>query len=96
MELQRFFGIYDILNESNAKYIYDRANEMLQGEGFSACGFINRSNVSLICTTDDPLDTLEHHKKIREQGKVSAKVLPTFRPDKVVNINLETFVHVNP
>ncbi len=92
LELQRFFGIYDVLNEKTARDIYERANEMLRTEGFSAWGFIERSNVSLICTTDDPIDSLEYHKKIKEQGRPRAKVLPTFRPDKVVNINLDTFV----
>ena len=92
LELRRFFGIYDILNEKNAKSIFERANKLLEGDDFSAQSLINRSNVSVICTTDDPADSLEYHKKINAEGKLSAKVLPTFRPDKAVGITNETFL----
>lgn len=92
LELQRFFGIYDILNEENAKSIYDRANEMIQSEDFTAQRLIEKSNVAVICTTDDPCDTLEYHIKIKESGKMKAQVLPTFRPDKAVEITKETFL----
>lgn len=92
LELQRFFGIDDILNEKNAAMIYEKANKMIASSGFSAQGLINKSNVEIICTTDDPVDTLEYHKKIREDGKLKTKVLPTFRPDKAVECCLATFV----
>jgi len=92
LELQRFFGIDKILNEDTAQEIYDEANKQIAGEGFSAQSLIERSNVKLICTTDDPLDTLEYHIKIKQDGKLKAKVLPTFRPDKTVEICLETFI----
>lgn len=92
LELRRFFGIFDILNEKTAKDIYDRANKQIASGEFTAQKLIERSNVKLICTTDDPLDALEFHKQIKEDGKLSAKVLPTFRPDKAVEINAETFI----
>ena len=92
LELQRFFGITDILNEKTAKAIYDKANEQIRGEGFSAQALIEKSNVKVICTTDDPADSLEYHIRIKEEGKLSAKVYPTFRPDKIVEIGLETFL----
>lgn len=92
LELQRYFGIYDLLNEKNADAIWQKANELLSGEGFTVRDLIKKSNVKLICTTDDPVDNLEYHKKIRESGELEAKVLPTFRPDKVVEINKETFL----
>ena len=92
LELRRFFGIYDILNEKNARSIFDKANKMLEGDDFSAQSLINRSNVAVICTTDDPADSLEYHKRIKEEGKLSAKVLPTFRPDKATEIAKETFI----
>ncbi len=90
LELQRFFGIKEILNEKSARSIYDRANAMIASADFSAQRLIERSNVEIICTTDDPIDTLEYHIKLKEQNKV--KVLPTFRPDKAVNCEQETFI----
>ena len=92
LELQRFFGITDILNEKNARAIYDKANEQIRGEGFSAQALIEKSNVDVICTTDDPADDLQYHIKIAEEGKLKTKVYPTFRPDKIVEIGLETFI----
>jgi glucuronate isomerase len=92
LELQRFFGINDLLNEKNAPSIWEKANAMLQGEGFGARDLIEKSNVKMICTTDDPVDSLEYHKLIREEGKMTTKVLPACRPDKAVNINLKTFL----
>jgi len=92
LELQRFFGIKDILNEKTARTIYDKANAQIRGEGFSAQALIEKSNVKVICTTDDPADSLEYHIRIKEEGKLSTKVYPTFRPDKVVEIGLETFL----
>lgn len=86
LELQRFFSIYEPLTENNANEMYDKINQMLAGDGFCPRDFIEKSNVAVICTTDDPSDNLEYHKKIAEEGKLSAKVLPTFRPDKAVEI----------
>lgn len=91
LELKRYFDIDMPLNEENAKEIWDKCNELLKKDGFSAQGLIKRSNVEVICTTDDPADTLEYHKQLREQN-FPVKVLPTFRPDKAVNIEKPEFL----
>ena len=89
LELKRYFDIDDTLSEETCKKIWDICNEKLATSEFSAQGLIKRSNVEVICTTDDPADTLEYHKAL--QG-FSTKILPTFRPDKAVEIGKETFV----
>lgn len=91
LELQRYFGIYEILNEKTADYIWRRANERLSDDDFSARSLIKRSAVNVICTTDDPADTLEHHKNIADDKEFEVKVLPTFRPDKGLNIEKPGF-----
>ncbi len=90
LELRRFFGIEDILNEKSARAIYDKANKMIASADFSARNLIKKSNVEVICTTDDPVDSLEYHIELKKQKDV--KVLPTFRPDKAVHLDQETFV----
>ena len=89
LELKRYFDIDDTLSEETCKKIWDICNEKLATPAFSAQNLIKSSNVEVICTTDDPADTLEHHKAL--QG-FPTKILPTFRPDKAVEINKETFV----
>ena len=91
LELKRYFGIDEILTEKNADEIFDKCSALLATEGYSAKGLIARSGVEVVCTTDDPIDTLEHHKAIRESG-FATKVLPTYRPDKAVNIHKDTFL----
>ena len=91
LELKRYFDIDEALTEANADEIYDKCNAKIAAGGFSARQLIKNSNVKVVCTTDDPLDTLEHHIAIRESG-YEVKVLPTYRPDKAVNIHKETFV----
>lgn len=85
LELSRVFGIYDVLNGDNADAVYDYCNEALRSSEFSARGLIKRFNVETICTTDDPLDDLKWHKIIREE-QLGFKVLPTWRPDKIVAV----------
>jgi glucuronate isomerase len=81
LELQRHYGIVQLLNETSADSIYHESTEQLQGKDFSARGIISKMNVETICTTDDPTDTLEYHKKIKSNNfKISVR--PTFRPDK--------------
>lgn len=92
LELQRFFGIYEVLNEKTAPEIWEKTNGLLNGEGFGARDLIKKSNVEIICTTDDPVDSLEYHLKLKECKDFDVKVLPAFRPDKGVNINKQTFV----
>ncbi len=91
LELRRYFDIYEPLNEDTAQSIWERANAKLREDGFTARGLIKRSNVKVLCTTDDPLDDLLYHKKIGELEDFDVKVLPTFRPDKGVEINSESF-----
>lgn len=91
LELQRFFGIYDVIDEDTAPLIWEKANKLLNGEGFNVRDLIKKSNVKVICTTDDPTDTLEYHLKLKEDKSFDVKVLPTFRPDKGMEINAEGF-----
>ncbi len=92
LELQRFFGIYEPLDEDTAPAIWKKANELLSREGFRARDLITKSKVETICTTDDPTDTLEYHIKLKEDESFNVNVLPTFRPDKGIEINLDGFV----
>ena len=91
LELKRYFDIDEALTEKNADEIYDKCNAKIAAGGFSARQLIKNSNVEALCTTDDPIDTLEYHKAIAESG-FEVKVLPTYRPDKVCNIHKETFL----
>ena len=85
LELQRYFGYEGWLNGENAEEVWNLCNEKLQN-GLSARKLIEMSNVEIICTTDDPADTLEWHKKIAEDETFSVKVLPAWRPDKAMGI----------
>ncbi|MBM3443284.1 MAG: glucuronate isomerase [Bacteroidetes bacterium] len=85
LELQRYFGICETLDGRNADAVYDRATAMLQDDGFTARGLLERAQVKVVCTTDDPVDTLEHHQAIRASGW-GIRVLPAFRPDKAMAI----------
>ena len=89
LELKRYFNIDETLNEHNCKKIWDRINECLKSEEFTPKQLILKSNVEVVCTTDDPIDFLEHHKALKD---FKVKVLPTFRPDKAVEIGKDTFV----
>ena len=86
LELKRYFDIDEPLNEQTAKEIWDICNDSLKCDEYSAKALIQKSNVEIICTTDDPADNLINHKKIKDDG-FKTKVLPTFRPDKVVGID---------
>ena len=87
LELQRYFGIHEMLCEDNWEEIWEKCNARLKDADFSTKNIIQNSNVTLICTTDDPADTLEYHKLIKEDKNFKVKVLPAFRPDKAMNIN---------
>lgn len=91
LELKRYFGIDKILSSETAEEIWEQCNAMLEKNNFSARGLILRSNVEAICTTDDPVDTLEYHQSISKDKSFPVKVLPAFRPDKALNINMEGF-----
>ena len=86
LELQRYFGVTKTLNGDTAEEIWNICNEKLQSPELSVQGIIKKSNVKVICTTDDPADDLRWHKKIREDGTCSAKVLPAMRPDAALRI----------
>ena len=87
LELLRYFGIGTLLNESTADEVWERANERLATPEFSVRGLLKQSNVAVVCTTDDPTDTLEFHRRIREDGTLATKVYPTFRPDKALAVH---------
>ncbi len=82
LELQRYFDIHEPLSAKNADEIYRACNAVLQRKDMSARGIMDKSNVQLICTTDDPADDLQHHLAIAADVNVKSAVLPTFRPDK--------------
>ena len=91
LELKRYFGIEKQLTPDTAKEIYDACNSKLAEPGMSARGLIERSNVKLICTTDDPVDSLLYHKQIAEDATCKVKALPAFRPDKAMSIESAGF-----
>jgi glucuronate isomerase len=91
LELRRYFGIDAILSRDTADKIWDKCNEMLQKDEFTAKNLIRRSNVKVICTTDDPTDSLEYHEMIAKDKTFDVKVLPAFRPDKGINIEKAGF-----
>ena len=86
LELARYFGVEERLSRATAESIWERCNARLREPGFSARGFMVRSNVKAVCTTDDPVDTLEHHKAVADSGFV-VRVLPTWRSDKAGKID---------
>ena len=83
LELARVFGIYEILNPATARAIYDECTEKLQSPEYSGQSLMKRFNVKIVCTTDDPADTLEYHRQIAEHP-FGVKVLPAWRPDKAM------------
>jgi glucuronate isomerase len=81
LELKRFFGVDEVLNEKNAEKIWAKCNEQLATPEFSCRNLLTRSNVRVVCSTDDPTDTLEHHAAVAKLKDFPVKVYPTFRPD---------------
>ena len=90
LELQRIFGIKEVLSPKTADEIFEKCNELLKKDEFSARNLLRRSNVKALCTTDDPKDDLKYHKALKEEG-FEIKVLPSFRPDNAVHIEKENF-----
>ena len=86
LELQRYFGFNGALSRKNAEEVWNLCNEKLAQPSMSARNIIKQSNVTLICTTDDPVDSLEWHKKIAEDDSFDVAVLPAWRPDKAMNL----------
>ncbi|WP_312652360.1 glucuronate isomerase [Proteiniclasticum sp.] len=91
MEMKKYFGIDLTINKENAKEIWERANEVISGEDFNVRNLITQSNVKMICTTDDLIDTLEYHDAINADDTFDTKVLPALRPDKLLNIEKEGY-----
>lgn len=92
LELKKYFGYNGILNEKTANEVYDICNKVLQAPDMSARKLIKISDVTLICTTDDPIDTLEWHDKIKADTSFDVHVLPAWRPDRAKNITKPDFV----
>lgn len=84
LELQRYFDVKEPVTEDNAKQIWDKCNALLAQPDFAPRGLLEKMNVKALCTTDDPLDSLEYHKKLVAEWK-NVKVLPSFRPDLAIN-----------
>ncbi len=92
LELRRPFGITGkLLSPSTAGEIWERGNELLAQDNFSARGIMKQMNVKMVGTTDDPIDSLEHHKAVAQDTRFDIKVLPSWRPDKAFNIEAATF-----
>lgn len=89
LELKSAFNIDEVLNPSTAKQIYEECTEKLRTPEFSARGLMKQFNVEVVCTTDDPADSLEHHISLKEEG-FEVKVLPTWRPDKAMAVECAT------
>jgi glucuronate isomerase len=86
LELQRYFGITEVLNSASAKRIYDHCAALLKTPEYSVKNLLLKMNVQVLCTTDDPIDDLAYHKQIKASG-YAIKVLPTFRPDKAMAVD---------
>ena len=91
LELQRFFGWYGALSAKTAEECWNFVNEKFKDPAFSARGLITKSNVETICTTDDPVDSLEYHEKLAKDSSFKTNVLPAWRPDKAMNIEKTTW-----
>lgn len=91
MELKQYFGVNDFICDKNTDIIWNTVNKQLKREGFSRRDFIVKSNVKIICTTDDPLSDLKYHKLLGKEEK-RFKVLPTFRPDEVLGIEKTNYI----
>ncbi len=91
LELQRYFGVYEPLTGDNAMEIYEKCNAILQQPDMSARGIVKKSNVKLLCTTDDPIDDLKAHELLAADPTAPAVVLPAFRADKAMRADKPTF-----
>jgi glucuronate isomerase len=87
LELKSYFGIEALLSDATAEEIWNRANAQLATPELSVHGLLTKSRVAVVCTTDDPTNRLESHRKIRADGRLGTRVYPTFRPDKALAID---------
>lgn len=86
LELQRYFDVYELLNADSAEKIYEECSAKLQTQEYSVRNLLRKMNVKVVCTTDDPIDSLEYHQKIKEEG-FEIKIFPAYRPDKAMNVD---------
>ena len=92
LELKRYFGYDGYLNGETAEEVWNLCNEQLRGEGRAPRDLIKMSNVTLVCTTDDPADSLEWHKKLAEDETFDVQVLPAWRPEKAMNMAKQDYL----
>ena len=92
LELKRYFGIEEHLSIENVDDVWETCNTKIKEEKMSARAIMKQSNVTLICTTDDPLDTLEWHKKIAEDSTITTQVLPAWRADGVIEVTKDEYL----
>lgn len=92
LELKRYFGYNGYLNSETAQEVWELCNAKLQEDGMSVRNLIRKSGVTLVCTTDDPVDSLEWHKAIAEDEGFDVQVLPAWRPDKAMNLEKPDYV----
>ena len=92
LELQRYFGYTGVLNGETAEEVWNLCNAKLQDDSMSVRNLIKQSNVTLLCTPDDPIDDLKWHKVIKEDETFDVQVLPAWRPDKATNVEKPDFV----
>jgi len=85
LELKRAFGVDKLLSSTTAKEIFDICTAKLRTKEYSASGLMKKFNVEVVCTTDDPIDSLNYHKAIKDEG-FGIKVLPAWRPDKAMAV----------
>lgn len=86
LELRRYFGVEELLSPDTARQVYEECSAKLQNREYSIRNLLRKMNVKVVCTTDDPVDSLEHHQKLANDG-FEIKVLPAFRPDKAMNVD---------
>lgn len=92
LELRRFFGITTPLDPGSAEYIWKKSKKLLSEDGFDTVSLLRRANVAALCTTDDPADDLEWHIKIANDSSIGFQVLPSFRPDRFLDIASPGFI----
>ncbi|MFL1013466.1 glucuronate isomerase [Flavisericum labens] len=90
LELARYFGITDLLSEKTAEKVWDITQEKLNSDGYSCRGLLKKVNAELVCTTEDPIDTLEYHQKMANED-FGIKVSTAFRPDKAILISADGY-----
>ena len=92
LELKKYFGYNGVLNKKTAEEVWELCNKKLAEPSMTVRNIIKQSNVTLICTTDDPVDSLEWHKKLAKDNSFDVQVLPAWRPDKAMNIEKVTYL----